>query len=384
MVVMSFNWGYATHQLIAAGLALALGGVLLLLLCRCAGPRIGTAAGRWIGLPSVALLLALAGTFSAELGFGAALPAPRLAWTLGVALPFYWLAVWWPLLAWRNIDGERRGSRAVRRAVCAALPLGALWSTAIEPLLLEVEPRQLAFDEIGARTLKVVHLSDLQLVDLGPRERAVVEEVAAFAPDLILFTGDYIAQTSDPDTAIAAARWVLQRLRAPHGIFATTSDSDTEAQRARIFDGLDVTYLRNRNTTLEVGGVPLRIGGLDHLAPDIEAMRRGARAEELFLVLCHSPDLAADVDREVPHADAYFCGHTHGGQLQLPGFGPPLTFSTVPRRIAAGGVFETPGGRPWLVTRGLGMEGCYAPRFRFLCRPHLFTLTFGPRNGSVR
>ena len=56
--------------------------------------------------------------------------------------------------------------------------------------------------------------------------------------------------------------------------------------------------------------------------------------------------------------------------------------------VAAGGLFHTSAGMPFLVTRGVGMEGDYAPRFRFNCRPHIFLLTLrGPaslgRNGGA-
>ena len=83
-------------------------------------------------------------------------------------------------------------------------------------------------------------------------------------------------------------------------------------------------------------------------------------------------------------ADLYLCGHTHGGQVQVPFFGPLVTMTSAPRHVAAGGVFETSTGMSLALSRGVGMEGDYAPRFRFNCRPHVFLLTLrgetaGPR-----
>ena len=59
----------------------------------------------------------------------------------------------------------------------------------------------------------------------------------------------------------------------------------------------------------------------------------------------------------------------------MPFFGPIATMCDAPRHVAAGGVFETSTGMPLLLSRGVGMEGDYAPRFRFWCRPHVFLLT---------
>lgn len=70
-------------------------------------------------------------------------------------------------------------------------------------------------------------------------------------------------------------------------------------------------------------------------------------------------------------------GHTHGGQVQLPWFGPPLVLSNVTRAMGAGGLFRL--GESWLcVSRGIGMERNHAPRIRFLCRPELTVLELVP------
>jgi predicted MPP superfamily phosphohydrolase len=63
--------------------------------------------------------------------------------------------------------------------------------------------------------------------------------------------------------------------------------------------------------------------------------------------------------------------------VRLPGFGPILTFSQVPRAWAAGRTEIAPG-TTLIVSRGLGMERHYAPRLRFLCRPELVFITLQP------
>ena len=98
--------------------------------------------------------------------------------------------------------------------------------------------------------------------------------------------------------------------------------------------------------------------------------------QKLYLVACHQPDLAQDCKERIPEADVFFCGHTHGGQLQVPFYGPLITLTKrISNRVAAGGVFTTTNGMLMLLSRGVGMEGEYAPRFRINCRPHCFLVT---------
>lgn len=370
---MIFNWVYLGQQLLVALLSGALATVCLLAAGRM---RKGGAGSLWIEFLALALGLFLVGMFCEPLGYGALLPNLEFPWTVGVAMAFYWMAVWWPLrVVLRRGALRRTAAGKMTLAGAAACVGGALYSVFVEPYLLEGEPRELVLAEIKGRPIRVAHVSDTQAVGLGPREEAFIEAVNAFDPHFIVFTGDYIAGIAGEDAAIEAMRSVFSRLETRHGIFATRSDCDNDEHRARIFEGFDITYLNNTSTTIEVEGVRVRIAGLDHDEPDYEAIAAGAQPDELFLVGSHWPDHAEEVSRRIPEADAYFAGHTHGGQIQIPGLGPPITMCDSPRHIAAGGVFETDRGMPYFVTRGIGSEGDYAPRFRFNCRPHLFLLT---------
>jgi predicted MPP superfamily phosphohydrolase len=96
--------------------------------------------------------------------------------------------------------------------------------------------------------------------------------------------------------------------------------------------------------------------------------------KEFHIVLGHAPDFALGNVQ----GDLFVAGHTHGGQVRLPIIGPIITFSRVPRHMAAG-VTELAGGRTLVVSRGTGMERGYAPRMRFLCRPELVVIEIAPR-----
>ena len=76
--------------------------------------------------------------------------------------------------------------------------------------------------------------------------------------------------------------------------------------------------------------------------------------DELFVVACHSPDLAEATGEKTPLADLFLCGHTHGGQIQVPWFGPPLTMcQNTSRRVAAGGIFER--GQQFALVSAIGL-----------------------------
>ena len=83
----------------------------------------------------------------------------------------------------------------------------------------------------------------------------------------------------------------------------------------------------------------------------------------------NGPDRAEDVD-----APQVVAGHTHGGQVQIPFFGPLFTLTEIPREAAAGGLHEVNGTQLY-VSRGVGAERGEAPLIRFNCPPEISLLT---------
>jgi predicted MPP superfamily phosphohydrolase len=80
--------------------------------------------------------------------------------------------------------------------------------------------------------------------------------------------------------------------------------------------------------------------------------------------------------------DLVLAGHTHGGQVVFPLFGPPHTAMRLPRRYAGG--LHDHGGTPLHVSRGVGMERGFAPPVRFLCPPEVCVLDVRlPVSGEV-
>lgn len=257
-----------------------------------------------------------------------------------------------------------------------------------------VEPTWLAVNRItlpvrglpaALAGVRVAHLSDFHCgahIPEGYLEGAI-ERTAAESPDLIALTGDFIDR--GPRHAATAAR-LFRHLKAPLGVFGVLGNHDFSvhtAGGARKHPGLDrvvadalgsegVTVLRNRSVRVERGGAGLLVAGVDDLwSGEADAsMALGGNCEDTpRVLLAHNPQTAEQFDGQ--RADVILSGHTHGGQIDWPGFGRLLLHKSA-RRWAAG--LYNVGGRHLYVNTGVG----FGWRFRFGVRPELAIFTLQP------
>jgi len=158
-------------------------------------------------------------------------------------------------------------------------------------------------------------------------------------------------------------------LDAQLGNFAVQGNVDPRGWE-RLFDGTGVTT--TSTSTAWDDGI-LRVTALS-LGDSFDPTLVVAPAEPFHIVFGHSPDFAlGDVQ-----ADLLIAGHTHGGQVRIPGIGPLLTLSRLPKAWTSG-LTALDGGRTLIVSRGIGMERADAPRLRFFCRPQLVFVQVAPR-----
>jgi uncharacterized protein len=284
-----------------------------------------------------------------------------------------------------------RGLRIWReRAWLAALLIAAfalgegiyLVAREVEPFRLEVTAAEIHSPKLAdlGQPLRIAVVADLQTDSIGAFEMAVFDELVRQQPDLVLFLGDYLQMAPGPqfEAELSKLRTQLRRLTPRHGAFAVDGDVDGAVGGAeRVFEGTGVQVMNDRS--VELSGVPIALHGLSRArsrAPFVDAgLVRRLGQERFPLVFGHAPDFMLSVLRDGYALDGVMlAGHTHGGQVQIPGFGPLVTLSAVPRWLAGGGVFQR--GPTWLAqSRGLGMERGDAPRLRLFCRPQLLLLT---------
>ncbi|MCC7011801.1 MAG: metallophosphoesterase [Planctomycetes bacterium] len=355
--------------------------------CYVLGAGVATlAVDRWLGARLERASAPRLGRTMRALGTLLALALPLAGWMLlvraldhshtkyqfaSIALGYYVAAFWWPLV---TIAHAWRRPRAVALVSCGVLALAggqyALW---IEPDRIVTATHELAFAQWPrAEPLRVVHISDLQTVGECQRERDAARIVNQLAPDLIVVTGDYVAGPFfDAEPGIAAARRFFQELSKPRlGIVCVDGHCESERVRGRVFEGLDVVYLRNETVQFELGsGRRLRVFGAKTLNLGFDATSLVRRDDPglVTLAVSHEPDVSWELEGR--GVDLHLAGHTHGGQIALPFVGAPFTLSALPRHFARG-LHEF--GDHWLhVSAGIGMEGNHAPRIRFLCPPQI-------------
>jgi uncharacterized protein len=252
----------------------------------------------------------------------------------------------------------------------------------------------------GARPLRVLHISDLHLTPNQRSKQRWVAGLAELEPDLVVNTGDNLAHPRAVPAVIAAlgpllalpglfvfgsndyfgptpknpARYLVKSSRRSHGEPLPWRDL-----RAALLerDWHDATHAR---VGLTVSGVDVAVAGVDdpHLGLDrydrVAGRHDGTPA--LRLGLTHSPEPRV-LDRFA--ADGYdlvLAGHTHGGQLRVPGVGALVTNCGLDRSRARGA--SRWGAHTWLhVSAGLGTSP-FAP-VRFACPPEATLLTLVPR-----
>lgn len=244
-----------------------------------------------------------------------------------------------------------------------------------------IEPRQIEVSRYAAKSnklhgmLRIGILSDLQTDDVGTHEERAIELLLAEKPDLILLPGDYIQDNHYSDIVvrenqIRKLNALLKKLKfsAPRGVFAVGGNVDDWCW-PRIFRGLAVQCLHGKST---VRGDDFDVTGLS-LDESYNQSLQVSPSDRFHIVLGHVPDFALGINS----ADLCVAGHTHGGQVQIPGIGPIITLSAVGGKWGAGGFFRT-GNKHLLITRGVGMERSTAPRLRFCCPPEIVILDMMP------
>jgi predicted MPP superfamily phosphohydrolase len=207
--------------------------------------------------------------------------------------------------------------------------------------------------------LRIAHLSDLHIHEFGERERKALSFVQNAKPDLICLTGDYTS--SKAPAAISGVHRFLGELEAPHGVYAALGNWDSNARQ--FFTSSNVVLLADRFIDIEVRGVPIRLAGVRFRLPP--STIEEPPVDTLNILLAHDPDYLEEAS--ALGYDLYLSGHTHGGQIRIPGLGALIKMS---KRGYDAGLFRE-GDTTMYVSRGLGSEAGPLPEVRLFCRPEV-------------
>ncbi|HET6572483.1 MAG TPA: metallophosphoesterase [Fimbriiglobus sp.] len=270
---------------------------------------------------------------------------------------------------------NRRTFLKTSAATAVGLPVAGACYGFAESTRVKIDRQSISLPRlpVGFRGTTAAFLTDIHL---GPfvsvdYVAAVVRTTMMLNPDLVLLGGDYSHRDGK---YIAPCFEVLARLSAPLGVYGVLGNHDywhgLEATRAGMRSA-KVTELTNRGVWLQRAGGRLRLAGVDDLwegRPDLSAALGDARPTDACLLLSHNPDFAeALTDRRV---GLVLSGHTHGGQVVVPGYGPPVVPSRYGQKYAHG-LVEAPVTQVY-VSAGIGMSGL---PIRANCRPEITLIT---------
>lgn len=247
-------------------------------------------------------------------------------------------------------------------------------ASAYQPQLTE---RELRFANLphAFDGYRVLHLSDMHFDRVPGLEHVVTEMIRDLPLDLAVFTGDYQDRRSRPGAEMESKilrpmRTICEAIRPRDGILATLGNHDS-IQLMEPFESVGVHVLGNETLQLHRGDQWIHVTGVDDVHRYYTPMAREAlRADHqgFKIALVHSADLYQEAAQN--GYALQLSGHTHGGQICLPGGVPLFTNLTAGRRFASG---------MWqheqligITNRGVGVAGL---RFRLFCPGEVVVIT---------
>jgi predicted MPP superfamily phosphohydrolase len=281
----------------------------------------------------------------------------------------------------------------------------AIWGIGIERHLFVIRRESVRVLPAGSQPLTVLHIGDLHVAPWQKRKLAWIAKLGALSPDLVVNTGDNLGHRSAIGSTLTALKPLLERtgvfvngsndyhapeLRNPLAYLGGPSKAGhgEKLETARLVGGFTSAGwldLNNRQGRAVINGLSINFVGvddahdaLDNLGsiPTADVLASGA---DLVIGVSHAPYLRVIDAMGEAGVDLLFAGHTHGGQVCIPGFGAIITNCDLPRKHAKGLSSWQVAGRTMVlnVVAGLG-HSIFAP-VRFACRPEVRLLTLLPK-----
>jgi len=269
------------------------------------------------------------------------------------------------------------------------LPILGIYCMFYEPYAITLEHYKIVSPKVE-RPIRIVFVSDTQTNTISNYELKVFHLMNSQKADLILFGGDYIqfyGKTKEANNLRKRFNGALiaEKFEAPLGVYAIQGNND--GQFEDLFQGTGIQVITSTKT-IDLGPMVLTLLSLhesflyaygDLARPKIFLKTEETQAK-FHLMVGHGPlYFTGSTD-----ADLMLAGHTHGGQIIIPFYGPIATGirnPLFPREWATGmhtGTHNHPSGSHFLVTRGTGMERGWAPEIRFLCKPEISIIDIVP------
>ncbi len=298
--------------------------------------------------------------------------------------------------------GSSRGRRArwIASGIAVAAALAAAYyATAVEPRAWRLRRLDVPILPPGSEPFRILHLSDLHMIQRQHGKQDWLRSLAALDPDLVAVTGDHLASADAVEAVLRALTPLGDRPGAfvmgnsdyfgpvPKGPWAYRGAATRPKPGAVMpttelggaLEALGWKNLSNRRTVIEAGGRRVEVSGVDDpsLARDDYAAVAGGvdTAADLHLGFTHTPEPSIISRFAADGFGLVLAGHTHGGQVRIPRFGALVTNCGIDRRRARG--LHRWRDHTYLhVSAGVGTSP-FAP-VRFGCPPEAVMLTLVP------
>jgi len=182
----------------------------------------------------------------------------------------------------------------------------------------------------------ILHLSDMHVDMNEAAMQRLIELVGDMRYDLCVLTGDYRGKNFGPfEATLNGVARVRAHLKEP--VYGVLGDHDT-IQMVPGLEAMGIRMLLNESEVIVRGDQQIYLAGIDDAhcfkADDIEKAALQIPYDEFSILLSHTPEIY----RQAAHADfnLLLSGHTHGGQICLPGSIPIMLDAVLPRRMGAG------------------------------------------------
>ncbi|MFC1761820.1 metallophosphoesterase [Planctomycetota bacterium] len=239
---------------------------------------------------------------------------------------------------------------------------------------IQVESIELRFTNLPRAFdgYRLLLLTDLHIDGNEPLVERVLEKTSTLEYDLCLLGGDYAFPNNCESTrATTLMTRITQHLTQQSRVVGILGNHDRYSM-AECLSATGVEMLINEYTCVEKDGACLYLSGLDDghyfKSADIGQASTGISEDAFKIILGHTPEMATEAARAGYHL--YLAGHTHGGQVCLPGGIALVTCATIPRRMLKGMWLKQ--GMIGYTCRGTGTSGLPV---RFYCPPEITCLT---------
>jgi predicted MPP superfamily phosphohydrolase len=273
----------------------------------------------------------------------------------------------------RNVTRRKFIDWMIRGGICAGLG----YAVVLEPNWSALERIDVPIPGLpkGLNGLRLGFMADFhrgRFVTEGDISRAV-GRLQRQKPDLFLLGGDFVENKAD---YIHSCLKVLSKLEAPLGTYAVFGNHDYWADADIIRSAIDRTRVRlldNESLKLKWHGEYFYLLGLDDAWegwPNMKAALKGVDSDAMKILLVHEPDYADRIKNMPTWLPLQVSGHSHGGQVVLPFWGPPV-LPYLGKKYPAG-LQQVSGRDRWVyTTRGVG----HLLPVRFNCKPEVTLLT---------